>query len=154
YPVTLLTEPTEAATAANWRQRYAELLIGGITEFEQRWSKPTGVSRWIQRTTIWLANHLPLYALFGSFVFLLYRYTINQDMPHLGDILLPIMIVFIALVLLHIVVSLVLPTKWPAMRSDFERRLERGLREELAKAYAPIPEQVAQELLEERSRTE
>jgi hypothetical protein len=154
YPVRLLVEPTETATAANWRQRYAELLIGGITEFEARWSKPTGVSRWVQWSTIWLANHLPLYALFGSFVFLLYRYTMQQVMPALGDILLPIMIVFVVLVILHIVVSVVLPMKWPAMRSDFERRLERGLREELYKAYGPIPEQVARELLEERHRTE
>jgi hypothetical protein len=78
----------------------------------------------------------------------------QQEMPHLGDILLPIMIVFIVLVILHIAVSLVLPMKWPAMRNDFERRLERGLREELARAYAPIPEQVARELLEERGRTQ
>jgi hypothetical protein len=154
YPVTLLAEPTEAATAANWRQRYAELLIGGITEFEQRWSKPTGVRRWVQWGTIWLANHLPLYALFASFVFLLWRYTINQEMPALGDMLLPIMIVFIVLVILHIAVSLVLPMKWPAMRSDFERRLDRGLREELTRAYGPIPEQVARELLEEKRRTQ
>src|SRR5262249_46060939 len=60
FPVSLLTDPTEAVTSANWRQRYAELLIGGITEFEQRWSKPTGMSRWVQWGTIWLANHLPL----------------------------------------------------------------------------------------------
>jgi hypothetical protein len=154
YPVRLLAGPTEAATAAKWRERYAGLLIGGITEFEARWSKPTGVSRWVQWGTIWLANHLPLYALFASFVFLLWRYFMQQEMPHLGDILLPIMIVFIVLVLLHIAVSLVLPMKWPAMRSDFERRLERGLREELNKAYGPIPEQVSRELLEDRRRTQ
>jgi hypothetical protein len=78
----------------------------------------------------------------------------EREMPHLGDILLPIMIVFIVLVILHIAVSLVLPMKWPSMRSDFERRLERGLREELNKAYGPIPEQVARDLLEERHRTQ
>jgi hypothetical protein len=154
FRVDLLSEPTEKASRLDWRQRFAQRLINVLAECEQQWARPTGWRRWMQAGTIWIANHLPLYTLFAAFVFLLGRYTIVREMPHLGDILLPVMMVFIVLVILHIIVSCVLPMRWPAMRNEFQRRLERSLRDEFKQAYLAIPERVAEGLLEERKRTQ
>jgi len=49
---------------------------------------------------------------------------------------------------------LVLPMRWPAMRGEFQRQLERRLQSELEKTYLPIPLDVADALERERSQIE
>ena len=56
----------------------------------------------------------------------------------------------IVLVILHLLITLVLPLRWPAIRGEFRRRLEERIRQELESIYAPIPGDVAQILRDER----
>jgi hypothetical protein len=154
FPVDLLAQPMEETVGLNWRQRYAGILIDVLAEIERQWARPTGRRRWVQGGLTTLANHLPLLALFGVLVLMLWQYTVGHRSPALGDVLLPLVVVFIILILLHLLIALVLPLRWPAMRDEFRRRLETRLRAELEAVYASIPGQVAESLRRERHDVE
>jgi hypothetical protein len=72
----------------------------------------------------------------------------------LGDLLLPLIAVLAVLVLLHFGIALVMPMRWPAMRGEFLRHLERRLQTELQGVYAPIPGDVDLVLRQERRAVE
>jgi hypothetical protein len=99
---------------------------------------------------------LPLLALVGVCILLLWQYL--GDTPRrsfaFGDFLLPVVVVFIVLVILHVIITLVLPMRWPAMRGEFQRQLERRLQFELDKTYLPIPGDLAETLQRERQQIE
>jgi energy-coupling factor transporter ATP-binding protein EcfA2 len=152
FPVDLLHAAAEAPLKLEWRQRYAHLLSEVLDQVEQQWSKPTGTRRWWQGGIVWLANWLPIAALFGVLVLMLWQYTMGQRPIALGDVLLPVFVVLIVLILLHIAISVVLPMRWPAMRGGFRRQLERRLQTDLEALYLSIPTEVANDLREERRR--
>jgi hypothetical protein len=154
FPVDLLTEPAENAAKIDWRQRYAQILIEVLDQIEKQWTHPTGRRRWVQGGLIGLANRLPLASLFAVFVWLLYRYIVLRDPFETNHLVIPVIVVFIVLVLLHILISVVLPMRWPAIRGEFQRQLERRLRTELQGAYLPIPTDVAEALRRERKQVE
>ncbi len=154
FPVELLTEPTDRASKIDWRQRYSHILVEVLDEIERQWSKPTGARRWLQGGVVWLANQLPLLALLGVCILMLWQYTVQGRQLFLGDLLLPVVVVFIVLVILHIVITLVLPLRWPTIRGEFQRQLERRLLAELQRTYLPIPADVAEALQRERREVE
>ena len=154
FPVELLTEPTDRASKIDWRQRYSHILVEVLGEIEQQWSKPTGARRWLQGGIIWLANQLPLLALLGVCILMLWQYTVQGRQLFLGDLLLPVVVVFIVLVVLHILITLVLPLRWPTIRGEFQRKLERRLLAELQRTYLPIPADVAEALQRERRQVQ
>ena len=47
---------------------------------------------------------------------------------------------------IHVLITLALRLRWPAIRGEFRRRLEQRLRQELESIYAPISDDVAQSL--------
>ena len=72
----------------------------------------------------------------------------------LVDVLLtPLGVIFLLLIMMHIVISLVLPLRWQAIRGTGEH-LEARLQAELEKAYGPVPREVAKQLLEERKEVD
>jgi hypothetical protein len=156
FPVELLTEPTENAAKIDWRQRYAHILVEVLDQIEQQWTRPTGMRRWIQGGLIWLANQLPLIVLLGVCILLLWQYTVGEPRREFkfGDFLLPVIVVFICLVIMHVLIALFLPMRWPAIRGEFQRRLEQRLQAELEGAYMPIPADVADALKRERRQVE
>jgi energy-coupling factor transporter ATP-binding protein EcfA2 len=154
FPVDLLSEAAESPVKLEWRQRYAHLLGEVLDQVEQQWSRPTGARRWWQGSIVWIANRLPVAALFGVLVLMLWQYTMGQRSIALGDVLLPVFVVLIVLILLHIAISVVLPMRWPAMRGEFRRQLERRLQAELEGLYLSIPTEVAEDLRQERRRLE
>jgi hypothetical protein len=154
FPVDLLSTAAESPVKLEWRQRYAQLLGEVLDQVEQQWSKPTGARRWWQGGIVWIANRLPIAVLFGVLVLMLWQYTMGQRSIALGDVLLPVFVVLIVLILLHIAISVVLPMRWPAMRSEFRRQLERRLQSELEGLYLSIPTEVAEDLRQERRRME
>jgi hypothetical protein len=156
FPLDLLTEPTESAAKLEWRQRYARALIEVLAQVEQQWARPRGPRRWLQAAVVFLADWLPSVALLGTCILLLYQWTV-PTLPRpfaLGDLALPVIAVLTVLVLLHIAIALVMPMRWPAMRGEFLRHLERRLQAELQTVYTPIPGDVAQMLQQERRRVE
>jgi energy-coupling factor transporter ATP-binding protein EcfA2 len=152
FPVALLSEPTEAAARTDWRQRFAAVLIEVLHQVETEWAQPTGVRRGAQRALILLGDVLPLAALFGSSLYLLYQYFLSDQPwdPALSHLFFPLITVILTLTVLYVVIVLVLPVRWPAIRGTFRRQLARRLQEELGAAYLPIPGEVAEALAAER----
>ena len=157
FPAELLTEPVEAAARLNWRQRYAQVLTEVLREVEQSWSQPAGVRRGVQVGLIFVADWVPPLALLAALGLLLWRYfdPLGRGYQvHLADIFLPVAVLLVVLISLHILIVLLLPVRWPAIRGQFQRRLEQRVRAELANVYAPIPEDLADAFLRERRQVE
>jgi hypothetical protein len=154
FPLDLLSQPTEAASQLDWRQRYAGALIEILKRVEQQWSNPTGRRRVVQGTVIFLADWVPSVALLATCIMLLWRYTMGGGSFDRGDLVLPFIVVGITLVILHFVIAAVLPLRWPQMRGEFHRQLERRLMTELEGTYSNIPREVADVLRDERRQAE
>ncbi len=155
FPLELLTEPTEAAAKLDWRQRHAQTLIEVLQHVESQWAKPTGVRRWLQTGLIWVADYVPPLAFVAALVRLLWGYfMIDNYKVELFDVVLPFVVLLIVLMILHVLIALVLPLRWPTIRGEFQRLLERRLRSELQSAYATIPADVAEMLRQERRQVE
>jgi energy-coupling factor transporter ATP-binding protein EcfA2 len=150
FPLDVLTEPIEARSALDWRQRYAGILHEVLQQVEREWSKPTGLRRLMQAVVVWLGNWTPPVALLAALIVLLWRYFYDRADIHLPDVLVPLVIVLVVLIVLHVLTTLVLRLRWPAIRGEFRRRLEQRILEELKAIYAPIPGDVAQALHAER----
>ncbi len=156
FPVELLSDATENAAKIDWRQRYARILVEVLDRIEQQWVKPAGARRWLQSGVIWLANKLPLFALLGTIIVLLWQYMMADPRrtPALADILLPIIVVFLVLFALHVVIHLLLPMRWESIRGEFQRQLAQRLQHELEGAYLPIPMDIADAIQRERKQVE
>lgn len=153
FPLDVLQEPIEARSALDWRQRYAGILNEVLQEVEREWSKPSGLRRLTQAVVVWLGNWVPPVTLLAALIVLLWRYfnpTAENAILHPTDVLLPFLVLLIVLVIFHLLITLVLRLRWPAIRGEFRRRLEQRIGEELESMYAPIPGDVAQTLREER----
>jgi len=157
FPLDVLGEPMESRSALDWRQRYAGILNEVLQQVEREWSKPTGLRRVTQAVVVWMGNWVPPVALLAALVVLLWRYfnpTAENAVLHPTDVLLPFLVVLIVMVILHLLITLVLPLRWPAIRGEFRRRMEERIRQELESIYAPIPGDVAQALRDERRLVE
>jgi hypothetical protein len=154
FPLDLITAATEAAASGDWRQRYAQALVEVLQEVEQQWSRPTGFRRLLHLVVIWLADWLPPLALFGTCVFLLWQYTMLERPFNPYEIALPFFVLVAVLVVLHVVVALVMPMRWPTMRGEFHRHLEARLETLLEQTYLAIPGEVADRMAAERRDVE
>jgi energy-coupling factor transporter ATP-binding protein EcfA2 len=150
FPLDVLTEPMEGRSTLDWRQRYAGILSEVLQQIERDWSKPTGLRRLIEAVVVWLGNWVPPVALLAALIVLLWRYFYDRADIHLPDVLVPLVILLAILVMLHVLITLVLRLRWPAIRGEFRRRLEQRIRQELESIYSPIPDDVAQTLRAER----
>jgi hypothetical protein len=155
-PLPMLAEPTEAVTRLDWKSRHAEAMIEIISQVEGEWSNPSGARRWLQRGIIWAANSLPVIALFAVIVIMLYGYTLAEPRWEFNfrDLLLPAVVVLLVLILMHLVITLVLPLRWPAIRAEFEDRLRPRLQKEMAEHYEQVPLDLARAVDNERRDAE
>ena len=156
-PLDLLTEPAEASAKLNWRQRHAQALVEVLKNVEAQWTTPTGVRRWVQGGIVFLADWVPPLILIAALLVLLWRYFDPLGKGYqfaLSDLLLPLGVLLIVLVILHVLIGLLLPLRWNAIRGDFRRRLWQRLREDLEGVYAQIPGDVAEALRAERRQVE
>ncbi len=153
-PLHLLGEPTEALLQLDWKGRYAQAMFEVIAQIEQAWSRPTGVRRWLQKAVVLLGDTLPLLALVAMVAVLLWQYFMNDRTFQWGDLLLPAAAMLGVLVLLHVLVALVFPFRWPAIRADIERKLKARLQAELQAEYGQVPAAMAQQVLAERREVE
>jgi hypothetical protein len=160
FPLSLLSEPVEAVARVDWRQRYAQILSEVLRDVERQWTNPTGTRRVIQGVLVFLADWLPIMALLASFGVLLWRFFnpqgegYNWSTISFGSVLVPFAVLLAVLVILHLLIALLLPMRWPAIRDEFKRRLGERLRDELETTYAVVPGELARALLEERKQVE
>jgi hypothetical protein len=84
----------------------------------------------------------------------LWRYFVVDKSPELGDVVLLFLVPLVVMIVLHLLLILFLPLRWPAIRGEFQRRLEERIRSQMRSAYAAIPGDVAQALQLERRHLE
>ncbi len=158
FALDVLTEPVESRAALDWRQRYAQILGDVLGQVEAQWSRPTGMRRIVQGVIVWLTDWLPPLALLAAIVNLLWRFFNPNNVPgsevHTTDVLLPFVVVLAVLIVLHVLIGLLLPLRWPAIRSEFQGLLDARLRQELESVYLPVPGEVAEGLRNERRQVE
>jgi hypothetical protein len=158
FPLDVLSGPVETHAAIDWRQRYAQMLGDVLGEVQAQWTRPTGTRRYVQTIVVWLADWLPPLALLAAIFHLLWRYfdpyNVGYARNGLSDIWPPLVVLLGVLVILHILITLLLPLRWPAIRAEFHKLLEARLRRELDDAYQPIPIEVAEGLRSERRQVE
>ncbi len=81
------------------------------------------------------ANLLPGLILVASVVVLLWNYIYDGVLPSLVHMLLPIYATLGTLVVFHLLISIVLPVRWPVIKGDFRRRLEAETRRRTASTH-------------------
>lgn len=155
YPLNVLSEQVEATTHQDWRQRYSQTLIEALQQVEQHWNNPEGSRRVIQKFTVLLGNLAPMIAFFAAGARLLWLIFVeDQYNPALSDLLYLLLAPLVVAIICHILITILLPMRWSAIRQEFQDRLEEHLESELVRTYATVPMTVAEELLKERKELE
>lgn len=155
FPLQLLNNTTTDAARIDWHQRYDRALMEALAEVERICTQPHGVRKVIQVTLVTLANVLPEVTFIGSFLVLLFRFFTEKGYnPSVFDILLPFAITFAALILLQVLIAVLLPLRWAAVRGEFHRQLVERLHQELLGVYLEIPEETARQMLAEREQVD
>jgi hypothetical protein len=139
-PLQMLGDATESVARLDWKSRNAEAMMQILAQVEGEWSNPSGARRWLQRAIIWAANSLPVFGLFAMVVILLWGYTLREPrwVFNWTDLLLPAVVVLLILILMHVVIAVLLPLRWPAIRAEFERRLRPRLQKEMEEQYSQV----------------
>jgi hypothetical protein len=158
YPLKVLADPVESAAKADWRQRYARAMNEVLHEVEKHRSDPTGPRRATRAVLGFLSDWLPPLAFLAGLVFFLLKFfhAWGDKTPPIDwlDLVLPFAVLLAVLIVLHILIALLLPMRWSAIRGEFKTRLEKRLLQELAGVYGPVPEDVAALLQAERRQVE
>jgi hypothetical protein len=152
YPLNVLTDPVESTGKLDWRQRHAQTVIEALNEVEQRWTQPTGQRKLLQGILILLANWVPLLALLGACGLLLWRIIMQDYTPGLRDLWMPAIVLLVVLVIFQVLIAVLLPMRWSAIREEFQEQLAGRLGTLLKETYCPVPTTVAEELAEERKK--
>jgi hypothetical protein len=150
FPLSVLSEPVEAMAKIDWRQKWARGLTEVLDEVEKQWVRPTGVRRVVQGTLVFLADWLPPLALLGALANLLWRIFYKDESIGWVHIFLPLFVLLGVLVILQLLISILLPLRWNAIRETFHRKLETHVRGELQKVYLEAPTDLAGKLATER----
>jgi energy-coupling factor transporter ATP-binding protein EcfA2 len=158
FPVDLLNGPVEEVTRLDWRTLHARSLSEVLQQVEQVWSKPVGSKRYLHGTLMFLANWLPLTLFMASLLVVLWRFfgvTSNgESHGHIADFFLPMVVLLVVLIIMHVLISLLLPLRWSSIRDEFMKQLEQRLTQELESAYTPAPGEVVKALQAERNQVE
>ncbi len=153
FPLSVLSDPVEATGKLDWRQRHAQSVIETLSEIERQWTHPTGRRKLTQVLLVTLANWVPLIALLGACVLLLWRIVMIDDYrPGLSDLLIPLFVLLLVLVIFQVLIAVVLPMRWSAIRGEFEEQLARRLTDDLKETFCSVPLTVAEALAQERKK--
>jgi hypothetical protein len=159
FALKVLADPVEAASKTDWRQRYARAMSEVLHDVEKQRSEPTGPRRFVRAILGFLADWTPPVAFIAAIAYFLCKaFNVWQQSPapQLGvlDFLLPFAVLLAVLVVMHVLIALLLPLRWSAIRGEFQARLEKRLLLELDSVYVPVPTDVASLLLAERRQVE
>jgi hypothetical protein len=154
FPLALLSDPTTSAGRLDWREKMTRAVIEALATVEQQATHPTGWRKFVRGTLTLLANTLPEISLVATAGYLLWNFFINNEVPDLFRMLLVVLIPLLVIIVLHFVVLLLLPVRWPAIRSEFRKYLGERMAEEMDRAYLVIPGEVAAAIGEERKQVD
>jgi hypothetical protein len=157
FPLSALADPVEAVSKIDWRQNHARSLNEVLQRVEKQWTKPTGAGRLVQSGLVLAADFLPPLSLLVGFVILLWRmcdvFNVGYQV-HWSDVFLPLVALISVLVILHMLIVMLMPLRWAAIRSEFGRQLTARVQREFEEAYYPAPGEVAEALKQERRQVE
>jgi hypothetical protein len=154
FPLALLNDPTASAGRLDWRERATRGVIDALAEVEREATHPTGWRRVVRGTLSLLANTLPELAFIGTAGVILYLFMVEKHVPGLFDLSLIVLVPLVVIVVLQLLIQLLLPVRWAAIRGRFREKLGSRLAEEMDRAYLPIPGEIAAALQEERKQVD
>jgi hypothetical protein len=149
-PLNLLGEPLAAGGGQDWRERATRAVIDALAEVEREAVHPTGWRRAVRGVLGIMANTLPEVSLIATAGYLLWDFFVNQNVPGLFQMSLVILIPLMVVAVFHLLIILLLPVRWPAIRDRFREKLGKRLEDELERVYLPIPGELAAALQDER----
>jgi len=154
FPLNLLNDPTAMVGKLDWRERVTRGVIDALAEVEQEATHPTGWRRIVRNALSLLANTVPEVSFIVTAGVILYNFIVNQQTPGLFEMSLILIIPLTVIIIFHLLILLLLPIRWHAIRGRFLARLKRRLIEDLDRVYLPIPGEIAQALVDERKRVD
>jgi energy-coupling factor transporter ATP-binding protein EcfA2 len=154
FPLVLLNDRTAETARLDWEQRTTRAVVDALTEVEREATRPTGWRKYVRGTVGLLGNVLPELVLVGSIIVILYLFIVEQWVPSLSQMLIPLYMTLGVMVLLHVVILMVLPVRWSAIRGEFRSRLAEKLRDEFDRTFLPVPEEVAAAVAAEKQQVE
>lgn len=154
FPLHLLQEPTAAVGRLDWRDRVTRAVIDALAEVERQALHPTGWRRWVRGTLGLLANTLPEVSLVATAGIILWNFIVNQQPPDLFQMSLIVLVPLTVVIVFHLLILLLLPVRWPAIRGGFRRALDARLAAELARVFLPVPGEIAAALEDERRQVD
>ena len=154
FPLTLLSDPTAAAGRLDWRDRMTRSVIDALAEVERQATHPTGWRRALRGTLTLLANTLPEVALVATAGLLLWNFFVLNEVPDFFRMSLVVLIPLMVIVVFHLLILVLLPVRWPVIRSEFRRQLGDRLGADLDRAYLDIPAEVAAAIRDERQKVD
>jgi ABC-type transport system involved in cytochrome bd biosynthesis fused ATPase/permease subunit len=96
---------------------------------------------------------LPELVFVSAFILLLWRYFMVEEYHiSLVDLLLPFALTLVVMIFLQLLIAVVLPMRWGAVKEEFRRQLARRLASEMERVYEPIPAGIAEVILKEREQ--
>ena len=154
FPVAVLGDVTAAAARLDWEDKVTRALVDALAEVEREATTPTGWRKYVRGAVTLLGNLLPEGIFLGSFIVLFWQIFVAGVVTTLVHFLLPVYSTLAVLVMLHLLIVMVLPIRWPAIRGEFRSRLGRKVRGELDRAFVPLPKEAAAAVLTERRQAE
>src|SRR5581483_3381707 len=133
FPLALLNDRTAETARLDWEQRTTRAVVDALTEVERQATRPTGWRKYLRGAVGLLGNVLPELVLVGSIIVILYLFIVEQWVPSLAQMLIPLYMTLGVLVLMHVVILTVLPVRWAAIRGEFRSRLAVRLRGEFGR---------------------
>ena len=152
FSLSLLQEPTAAIARLDWRDRVSAIVIDALDEVEREATNPTGWRRWLRGTLGFLANTLPELSLVATAGIILWNFIVDQQVPQLFQMSLIALVPLTVVIVFHLLILLLLPVRWPAIRGEFIWALDSRFHAELDRLYLPVPGDIAAALIEERKQ--
>jgi hypothetical protein len=154
FPLSLLNDPLGQVGRLNWRERLTREVIDALAEVEQEATHPTGWRRALRATLSLLANTVPELTLIATAAVILYNLIVNMQTPALFEMALVLLIPLTVVIVFHLLILLLLPIRWPAIRGRFLAKLRSRLSAEMERVYLPIPGEIAATLSHERHQVD
>jgi hypothetical protein len=129
-------------------------VIDALAEVEQEATHPTGWRRALRATLSLLANTVPELTLIATAAVILYNLIVNMQTPALFEMALVLLIPLTVVIVFHLLILLLLPIRWPAIRGRFLAKLRSRLSAEMERVYLPIPGEIAATLSHERHQVD
>ncbi len=149
-PAALVNRRLSQLQQLPWRQRYQQAIAETLVTMEKEVLQPRGLRRWIHFVLFPIANVAPELAFLATAVTLLWQFIVQQYIPGLFSISLVVLIPLLVLVVLHLLLSWLLPVHWPSLRQRFAEVLTVRLSDTLQGAWLPLLPEIEAEIGRER----